>query len=340
MTNRYALRLVCILFIAVLVLASDGSGAESTYTRKQLNALTYKELSKLVVSAAHRDDWKTVAELRKLSGALTANTDKECALYAACFCDDVKLARKLIEQGVSVNAIAPRQGTVLCGAVRGNSLKCIKLLIDNGANINLYGKYGESENTSDRDFTPLETACREGYVEAVKFLLDRKAKIDVNSSAGALHWACANTEAAAHWQARKSGIGNQNVIKLLVARGADVNRSDRFGKTPLVFAIGTRGVDTVHVLLKKIDGVEINGQFGSSKWTALHSAANGKSLLFTRMDRAEKDRRDVAIIKFLLSVGADPRLKDAAGRRPVDYAENSQVKAMLRGAELRLNRKK
>ena len=53
--------------------------------------------------------------------------------------------------------------------------------------------------------------------------------------------------------------------------------------------------------------------------TPLHSAAQG----------TEREGERFQIVKMLLSMGANPKLRDSAEKQPVDYARGAEFKAAL-----------
>ncbi|XP_071690070.1 zinc finger CCCH domain-containing protein 30-like [Rutidosis leptorrhynchoides] len=76
-------------------------------------------------------------------------------------------------------------------------------------------------------------------------------------------------------------------------------------RTPLMVASTYGSIDVLKLIISQ-PKVNVNFTCGPDKCTALHCAASGGS-----MDSVES-------VKLLLSVGADPNIKDANGHRPVD----------------------
>jgi ankyrin repeat protein len=97
--------------------------------------------------------------------------------------------------------------------------------------------------------------------------------------------------------------GDPELIRLLVARGLDVNAIDDHVKdTPLAFAVGHDNHDAVAALLEA--GANVNHQDGSGR-THLHGAILGKR---------------VEVVQMLLAAGADPTIADRKGETPLDLA--------------------
>jgi beta-lactamase regulating signal transducer with metallopeptidase domain len=125
------------------------------------------------------------------------------ALIRAAVAGDISGIDELLRAGANVNCTAPH-GQVespLIGAAKNGRLNAVRLLLDRGADPNLWPRLK----------TPLIYAADAGHVEIVSLLLDRGANIDliVPVFHNALIWA--------------SREGRLEVVKLLVARGADVN---------------------------------------------------------------------------------------------------------------------
>ena len=76
----------------------------------------------------------------------------------------------LVKEGACVKCSGRNGITVLHNAARINDLKSVKLLVENGADVNAEDLYGG---------TPLMYATESGYVDLVKFLVDCK-DIDIN----------------------------------------------------------------------------------------------------------------------------------------------------------------
>lgn len=101
-----------------------------------------------------------------------------------------------------------------------------------------------------------------------------------------------------------SGIGNPEMIKVLIEHGGDVNARDVFGDTPLctcVWCWHTRSEDAIELLVNA--GADMNAQ-NARGYTALHIAACGM-----RLHAARK----------LLELGADETIRDnIASLLPID----------------------
>jgi ankyrin repeat protein len=92
----------------------------------------------------------------------------------------------------------------------------IKLLLDAGANPDLEDNYSKR--------TPLAWAAGTGWAAAVQLLLEAKAEVDPQDTAGItpLAWAACN--------------GHLDVVEILLAAGANPNLRDLKGRKPIDWA--------------------------------------------------------------------------------------------------------
>ncbi|MCP5050538.1 MAG: hypothetical protein GY940_25460 [bacterium] len=99
-------------------------------------------------------------------------------------------------------------------------------------------------------------------------------------------------------------LGNQKAaVELLLAKGANVNAASRNGKIPLQMAFEREYTDIIELFLKR--GLEINRPMDKIGRTLLHRAAVlGKA----------------KVVEFLLEKGADIDAKDKRERTPLDLA--------------------
>jgi hypothetical protein len=104
---------------------------------------------------------------------------------------------------------------------------------------------------------------------------------------------------------------------LLLGKGADVNFKNRFGFTPLHYAVMSCGsgqpevMGSAHLLLEK--GADVNAPLSKGD-TPLHKAVDGN---------------DLALVKLLLEYGADPNAQGRKGRTPISRAEQMGNAAII-----------
>ena len=153
--------------------------------------------------------------------------DGETPLHKACSFNNVESIKLLLDQGADVNIQHNYGYTPLYTACSNNSVESVKLLILNGANVNIPDNYGR---------TPLHLACRYNSVEIVKLLLYNGANVNIQDNKGftPLHLACFS-----------NSVGS---VKLLLLNGANVNSQNNDGETPLQIAQNNSSKDCIKLL--------------------------------------------------------------------------------------------
>lgn len=108
--------------------------------------------------------------------------------------------------------------------------------------------------------------------------------------------------------------GNSKAVKALLDAGADPNLGDEF-----INAYRTavdKGLHAVDVLLRREDEFndKLNNRATFKGFTALHYAV--------LTDQTE-------VVEILLEAGANPTIENDAGHRPMEYAHDNEIKALL-----------
>lgn len=241
-----------------------------------------------------------------------------------------RLAAALDEDGTGASAVAAavrdaNKRTALHFAAREGRTDVCQFLI---------GQLGLPVDPKDDDGeTPLIHATRQGHLQTAKYLLDHGADPSVASSLGAtaLHHA--------------AGIGNTELMKLLLAKGVDVESESDAG-TPLVWAAGHGQQDAVKLLLQHNAKPNTENDDGV---TALLSAVAAGSLpcLEVLIEAGANpniraggatplhiaaDSGNIEVIKCLLRAGGDPNTCDDDGLKPIQVAawsNNREVVELL-----------
>jgi ankyrin repeat protein len=227
--------------------------------------------------------------------ASAASTPK-APIADAAMQGDVATVRRLIAEGVNVNAAQGDGMTALhWAAERGDSIMA-NLLLRAHANVKAVTRIG--------NYTPLHIAGKSGSGAVVRALL--KAGSDPNvattSGATALHFAAAS--------------GSVDAVNALLDKKADLNaRESEWGQTPLIFAAAEDRADVIRALLKR-------GADASIRTTAVNLTEQAAQ------EQAATRRRNEMFASFLPKAKRDSMLaaaaqaaKDAAQAQPVAAAQ-------------------
>ncbi|CRF34539.1 Conserved hypothetical membrane protein [Brachyspira suanatina] len=181
-------------------------------------------------------------------------------LYEACESGDIKKIRELIRKGVNVNEKSDFiEDTALLIASRKGSFDIVKLLIENGADVNLN--------------TPIRDAIMNGHYDIVKLLMENKAEysnnlfkiIYIDSYLNKfVTESLTSLEIAARYEHR-------DIAKLLINNNADYKNNDWYA---VKLIISKNYDDVFKSLLDK--GININYQY---------SNYNNHSLLMYAIDK-------------------------------------------------------
>jgi len=168
----------------------------------------------------------------------TRNPEGETPLMAVARSGRVDAARRLIQAGADVNAKEDFGGqTALMWAAAQSQADMVKLLVEAGADVNARGVIRQWERkviTEPRPkdmnkggFTPLLYAAREGCVECARHLIAGGADPDLEDPdrVTPLNMALLNLHYA--------------FAAFMIEAGADVDKWDLFGRTPLYMAADT-----------------------------------------------------------------------------------------------------
>lgn len=295
---------------------------------------------------------KLVDELLKLGADPNkARPDGKGPLFGAIRVGEEKIAQSLLKGGAEVdaplsmdhNGVAVGGCTALYIAALLGHLPSCKVLASSGASL---------EAANDLGYTPLMAAIEGDHEEVIDFFLksdanvnpDVAAKMEVEGLGGAFplytatrkenlavikkllkRGADVNRTAPNGWTSLKSAAqqGSFEIVKVLLDAGADPNIADDTNYTPLMNAVSGEHEDIVKILLKF--NADPNVQSGDNPedddWEP------GRSAL---MDAAVSG--NVAIARELLKSGANPNLLNSKGRTALHSAVisgNADMVALL-----------
>ncbi len=265
-------------------------------------------------------------------GALTA-------LVYAARAGSIEAARVLLEGGADVNQTTRYGWSPLLAATQNQNYQMGKFLIERGANVNLANKGAwtplylavDNRNIKGGDY-PTRTADMDS-LEFITLLLDHGADVNARITESTEtrtvftnQWL--NEDGATAFL-RAAQSGDLELLKLLVARGADPKINTRLGVTPLAVAAGIgwvegvtreRSTEETVATVKYLLSLGINPDFQANTGrVALHGAAHKGATEVVKLLVAAGARLDVRDFGNTDNRGS-PELS-AHTWLPIDYAD-------------------
>ena len=195
---------------------------------------------------------------------------------------DTETVKLLLEEGANVNQFDMEGWTLLHDAIRMNRIEICKLLLEKGANVNQFDMEG---------WTPLHVATRINRIEICKLLLEKGAEVNPVTKSGRFA-GLTPLHVATRWNRKLE------ICKLLLEKGANPNQEIEHGEnyrntfndngnTPLWEAADQSRIEIVKLLLEKRGNPNIRN-------------GNGFTPLFQAAWRGRED-----VVNLLLDHGAD-----------------------------------
>jgi ankyrin repeat protein len=251
-------------------------------------------------------------------------------LFSAVDRNCIDLATKLLDQGASVDARDRLGARPLGHAAKSGHLQMVDLLLARGSPINARNLAGA---------TALYFAAEGSHISIAQRLIERGADVKLTGRSGVSPIA-----AAAY-------AGNDIIFDALFARGADARAPDDTGKPPIVYAAAGARFEIVKRLLAQC--IDVNARYRNDLTLLMWASGPDQSApeaqaidvvsylldagahLDDRDDRgrtalmiaAEGGHAEIA--NLLLARGADPSLKDKAGKRAADLTVLSALREQL-----------
>ena len=270
--------------------------------------------------------------------------------YAVRWFRNIEGAKALLANGADMNAKLPGlngagvNGSALHGAVAAVNLDTVKFLIENKADVNAKDGLGDTPL-----MTNAETTGHTDQPEIAKILIAARAAVNTQNNDGetALFKASQenaevvrvllangadpnlkNKEGTSPAQVAIGSADSQVILPLLIKYKADLTIEDEQGRTLLHKASVTRDSNSTEILLE--NGSDINAK-DNDEFTPLILAIND-SVLPSEIDGDAKvargGREDV--VELLLQHGANPNLPDAAGNTALHHAAQEDRRVILR----------
>ena len=169
------------------------------------------------------------------------------ALFLAAMSDrSADIVRLLISAGADIHVVDGMKMTALHAAALGNDTETVRLLVDAGLDVNARDFQG---------FTPLIFATSNGNLAVARLLLARGAEVNAVSGDGSFQKVKAGTLAQGHFTPliMAAPFGSTQLVKTLLDAGGAVNMQDIRGMTPLMLAVATdrQNPEVIRALIAK-----------------------------------------------------------------------------------------
>ena len=184
--------------------------------------------------------------------------------------------------------------TALLWAARRGHEAVVRLLLENGADMNALDMYGE---------TALVGAAEQGHETIVRLLLEKGADIEAKDEDGQTALILS------------AGSAHEAVTALLLEKGADIDVINRSGQTPLTLAASDMRVSAAGLLLEKGANVNVKDKNGE---TALMNATES---WFSESE---------TMVRLLLEKGADVKIQDKNGETALTKAVKEGHKGVIK----------
>lgn len=211
-----------------------------------------------------------------------------------------EVLKLLISAGLDVNQKDDKGDDILLFAVSSGDLDCVKILVENGADI-AFEKNTETGSTGPA----LILASLGGHLPAVRYLAQSGADLDIQNSFG---------ETALMIAASK---GHYDIVDFLIQAGADINKQKNAGTTAVKFAAGSGNTEILEALIKA--GADVN--LGDND----DDTPLGEAVFQGQLKAAE----------VLIRAGANVNAKNKEGKTILDFAKEKgykEIESLLKSA--------
>ena len=242
--------------------------------RASMLQINNKEREELLHLACQNGQFSLIKNLLKAKVDIDAfNTEGLSPLHIAVIKGNIEVAKLLISEGASIDLNDSKWGSSpLLYACQNGRTKIVKMLLENGSDINA---------KSDEGSTAIHFAAQSGKPELIDFLLQKG--FDINCENDFLETPLHKT--LLHWR-YPSGKSTSlyEKVKLIIEKGGNINSIESENVTPLMYAIMAHDVSVVKLFISL--GANVNHGQNDNKLTPLHCAAYFKGEEHEKMIQA------------------------------------------------------
>jgi ankyrin repeat protein len=283
-----------------------------------------------IARAADPDPCRGLSRRYEIAKPQISAMEVSLTLFAAADGNCIDLVTSLLDQGASPDARDRLGARLLSHAAKSGHLRMVDFLLARGAPIDARNLDGA---------TALYFAAEASHILIAQRLIERGADVNLTGRSG-----ISPIAAAAY-------AGNEAIVDALLAHGADPRTSDQTGKTPLIYAAASARLEIVKRLLAQ--NIDVNARYRNDltllMWASgpddqVPEAQAIQVVAYLVEAGAHIDDRDdrgrtalmiaaegghAEIADLLLVKGADPSLKDKAGKRAADLTVLSSLRERL-----------
>lgn len=195
---------------------------------RAINAKEIGEISytPLIVAVDKRNE-EIVQLLIEAGADINIKLTSGSALFYAVSRGDVKITKILLANGASLKKTKWNNFPLIIAAVEGRSYEIVKLLLEQGEDVNAEYIGGRGNNRDKILYTPLKMATKRGLVDIIELLISHGAEVNTKIE---------NDDSALHEAVVSLYNSSQKAVEFLIENGADINAKGFHGKTPLHLA--------------------------------------------------------------------------------------------------------
>ena len=223
---------------------------------ESMAGITAKDLGRRLFDACDKGELETVKLLleHKKAGSIVNKKydNKETPLFRAAKNGHSKIVDTLLEYKADIDSVNGDEGsTPLIAAAENDQEETVELLVKHNANVNIQKRSGP-----ERGWSALMCVSAKGLEKIAEILLDHGAMIDLEGDIDPSSLQFINETIIGHgghqctWTALMIAcyMGKDSIMQLLVKHGADINKQNDKGLSPLMFAV-LNGTDELFILV-------------------------------------------------------------------------------------------
>jgi len=266
----------------------------------------YPDESTPLMWAVYEGKADEVARLIKAGADVNAhNKYGSNAMQLAAEVANVPILEMLLKAGADADSPNPEGQTALMLVARTGNVEAAKLLVKHGATVDAREGWG--------DQTALMWASARRHPEMMEFLISKGADVDARSK-----WRDYQRHITSEARAKNMDTGGLTpllyaarencveCVKVLIERGADIDKTDPDRVSPLLLAVRNTNWDIAKLLIEAGADVDLWDMYGQSPLYAVSSRRTETAV--TSIDQLNQ-ASGTEVMRMLLAKGANPNLQ-------------------------------